>query len=901
MAYKVFKKGKKFAIVTDTNQWWSKEYWLVDVSTGQKLDYWWDTGTAKWYMEQLESGGMSASSFSDHGIMDHSVMPKSLQQMQKKLQNPTPAKAAPKNPPKAKAYAPSSDQVWGAQVTKDHGTFQTLKLADGSYGWQLKSGESMAGYKSPSGATLAGKKALEDKMKLKAAELGVDPGQSATDAMVAHYRDRVSAMYSQAVADMRAKQARAMEAYESKRQDWEARVSSGAATKEQFDEWLRNQSTLQGAMLGMTEQLSQALTDADAHAMTILNGYVPSAYAENFNYATYQVESGAEVATSFTLYDSSTVARLMAKDRQLLPETGTEKEKDLAWNRRKVTEAVTQGILQGESVPKVAARLEAVANMDKRAALRNARTALTAAQNAGRTDAYARAKAMGIDLVQEWQATYDARTRHSHAAMDGERAEVGEKFSNGLRYPADPKGAPSEVYNCRCTLVPVLGGLDDGGEWRKDIKIGDMSYEEWKEWHADRATSREERVAALLDRCKADVASKKAEIADLDAQMSALSSKMGVGKSYEGIWKDPVTLDDWPAKKDAVQAKLDYFDKKVAHYEKMGIQNAVDDFKQKIADTKEFDELGRLKAEGRLSDPATKAKLAELTAKRDAARDQLTKLLERQKGLESALADLRGRVEYSQERKDAAYAWSSKVEADKVMRPWASDAWLSASRAQRDAIWDYTSGSGKFNRPLSGFEGSWGTYAFNGAKGADLNFEGAESQIRRMTEYLQGSETRADVWLRRGCGTEAIEPFLGLDYGAMASMSEEDLKAYVGHSNRILSFLSCGTAAESGAGFGGQVDMRIFVPEGTQAAYAEPFSAYSGASYNGRRWDGRQQQGDSEWDFGHEDETIIQRGASYTLTDIRREGYTWKVELEVHPEDGYDLFGQEEHWSGAGR
>jgi hypothetical protein len=39
--------------------------------------------------------------------------------------------------------------------------------------------------------------------------------------------------------------------------------------------------------------------------------------------------------------------------------------------------------------------------------------------------------------------------------------------------------------NCRCTLVPVLGGLDDGGEWRRDVKVGDMSYEEWKARHAD--------------------------------------------------------------------------------------------------------------------------------------------------------------------------------------------------------------------------------------------------------------------------------------------------------------------------------------------------------------------------------------------------------------------------------
>ena len=27
------------------------------------------------------------------------------------------------------------------------------------------------------------------------------------------------------------------------------------------------------------------------------------------------------------------------------------------------------------------------------------------------------------------------------------------KFLNGLRFPADPNGEPSEIWNCRCTLV----------------------------------------------------------------------------------------------------------------------------------------------------------------------------------------------------------------------------------------------------------------------------------------------------------------------------------------------------------------------------------------------------------------------------------------------------------------
>ncbi len=50
-------------------------------------------------------------------------------------------------------------------------------------------------------------------------------------------------------------------------------------------------------------------------------------------------------------------------------------------------------------------------------------------------------------------ATLDARTRDSHAKVDGELTAVDEKFSNGLMFPGDPHGAAAEVCNCRCALL----------------------------------------------------------------------------------------------------------------------------------------------------------------------------------------------------------------------------------------------------------------------------------------------------------------------------------------------------------------------------------------------------------------------------------------------------------------
>lgn len=55
----------------------------------------------------------------------------------------------------------------------------------------------------------------------------------------------------------------------------------------------------------------------------------------------------------------------------------------------------------------------------------------------------------------EWLATPDARTRDSHAEVDGVIVTPGDLFPNGLAYPGDPSGDPGEVINCRCTVLTV--------------------------------------------------------------------------------------------------------------------------------------------------------------------------------------------------------------------------------------------------------------------------------------------------------------------------------------------------------------------------------------------------------------------------------------------------------------
>lgn len=88
-------------------------------------------------------------------------------------------------------------------------------------------------------------------------------------------------------------------------------------------------------------------------------------------------------------------------------------------------------------------------------AYRIARTEVVAASNFGSYFAALQASDnMGIDTEKEWVDSDDSRVRDTHAAMDGERVPVNEKYSNGMDYPADMmNGQAKEVIHCRCAQV----------------------------------------------------------------------------------------------------------------------------------------------------------------------------------------------------------------------------------------------------------------------------------------------------------------------------------------------------------------------------------------------------------------------------------------------------------------
>lgn len=273
-----------------------------------------------------------------------------------------------------------------------------------------------------------------------------------------------------------------------------ARMDAGDITEEQYKQWRLAQIGRGKRFEALRDKVAERMTNANAAAVSYVNDATPGIYSLNRNFAAYTIEQ-VTGDVGFDLWDEQTVKRLIVEQPELMPyyppKRALKRGIDLAWGKKQITASVTRSILQGKSIKHMADDLQTrIITMNRDSAIRTARTAVTGAQNAGRMDSYFAAEKMGIKCRKEWMATLDGRTRHSHAMLDGEVVDNDKKFSNGCRFPGDPNGAPAEIYNCRCTLVSVIDGIDTSKGQRRarnqetgqNDLIENMTYADWAGW-----------------------------------------------------------------------------------------------------------------------------------------------------------------------------------------------------------------------------------------------------------------------------------------------------------------------------------------------------------------------------------------------------------------------------------
>jgi hypothetical protein len=204
------------------------------------------------------------------------------------------------------------------------------------------------------------------------------------------------------------------------------------------------QEALQAQLDGILNQMQnkQFLTVSD---------YLNTCYEDGFVGSIFDLH-GQNVPLMMPL-DQTKMVRAIQLESKISKGLYTRLGEDVALLKKKITAQVSRSIATGDSFAQTAQQLAGQTRIGYNRAIRIARTEGHRIQCTAADDVAHGARDRGADVLKQWDAALDGKTRESHVAVDGQICELDDRFSNGLKFPGDPAGGAAEVVNCRCAYL----------------------------------------------------------------------------------------------------------------------------------------------------------------------------------------------------------------------------------------------------------------------------------------------------------------------------------------------------------------------------------------------------------------------------------------------------------------
>lgn len=344
---------------------------------------------------------------------------------------------------------------------------------------------------------------------LRRKDWGLDAGQRMIDDNLSNLEDKLSALYREAGEGITQRMNNLTQAYMGQYNEMLGRVNANLMTEDEFNRWKVNYILRSQQMEAQLRAITEDLVHVDGIAMQMINGELPTVYASSYNFGIYRADVQYQMwrgytDTSFSLYNADALRIIQTEDPDLIPWKPCEQDipKDMRWNRQHVQNAVTQGILQGDSIDQLSRRLLPIVNMDENASRRTARTSYTAIQNQARRDATQAVRDAGIEMEETWMSVLQANTRDTHLLLHGTHPDKNGEFGAGilrtpLKYPADPAGDPEEIYNCQCRVQSFIKQIDHSHDRQMYEQFMNANY--YEDWLSVQHY-REEETREMLER-----------------------------------------------------------------------------------------------------------------------------------------------------------------------------------------------------------------------------------------------------------------------------------------------------------------------------------------------------------------------------------------------------------------
>lgn len=219
----------------------------------------------------------------------------------------------------------------------------------------------------------------------------------------------------------------------------------------------------------LVDQLESILYDLQEGQFTNIADYLQESYVNGYTGVYYDIGKVTGIPVVMPIRQDQ-VVKAVQTDSKLSTSLYNKLGEDVTYLKKSIRAELSRGIASGSTWNQMAVHIAKGMNSPFRKAYNNAiriaRTEGHRIQNEAALDAQDEAKKKGANVVKQWDATLDDRTRPDHQAADGQIREIDEPFDVGGEKMKAPGvgGSAKNVCNCRCCLLQRAKWALDGDE-----------------------------------------------------------------------------------------------------------------------------------------------------------------------------------------------------------------------------------------------------------------------------------------------------------------------------------------------------------------------------------------------------------------------------------------------------
>lgn len=208
-------------------------------------------------------------------------------------------------------------------------------------------------------------------------------------------------------------------------------------------------------------QIEAILDKLQGDEFSSIQDYLSNSYTEAYVGTMYGLHGqGIPIITPI---DQRAAVKAVVTDSKLSTNLYAALGYDMDKLKKHVREEITRGLASSLPYDQIARNVSMFSTLPLANAKRIVRTEGHRIQQASAEDARQAAKAKGADVVKQWDASLDGKTRPLHRELDGQIRETDEPFEvNGIKVNIPGAfGDPSQDCNCRCVaLTRARAALD---------------------------------------------------------------------------------------------------------------------------------------------------------------------------------------------------------------------------------------------------------------------------------------------------------------------------------------------------------------------------------------------------------------------------------------------------------